>query len=112
MTQDKLPTVDELNAIQKQWMQCDSSDQKQAKAACREMKRCPEIYLSVNKEKTKGLPVWNFSPVWAAPQAIEQARQWMEQRATEELKTGRARLDVYWCAALGKWVAAEQEGKQ
>lgn len=103
----KLPTVDELNAAQAEWMALDSNGPKA------EINRVIKLYeatnplshLSVSPDRTLAAPMIGGMPIWAAKQPIANAMKWAVEYNTGASAKQKIRLDVAWCGSTGKWVA-------
>jgi len=99
-----LPTVDELNAIQKQWMELDSNGpKKEIDRVCNLFReKVPVSYVSVSQDKTIAKPMVEGATLWAKARPIAEAIKWLQDYHSS---TGKPiRTDVAWCGAIGKWV--------
>lgn len=101
------PTVDELNAIQTQWMALDPHAPKpELDRVCALMKKYPRTHLSVSDDGKTAMPMIDGMPAWAHSQPTERALEWVRDygRASGRIDAGGCRIDVAWCGSKGQWV--------
>ena len=107
MKTTKLPTVDELNAAQAEWMALDSLGPKAE--IIRVMKHysatIPKSYLGVSPDLLYAAPMVGGMPQWAHKRPMADAVGYADRYNPTARSDSKIRLDVAWCGATGKWVA-------
>ena len=99
-----LPTVAELNEIQRRWMALDCSDPEPVKAAViKAVSTIPRAYLSVDRSLIVAGVIIDGCPMWATRQPIRQAMRWLMELRDNRHHPG-VRTDVAWCGELEQWV--------
>lgn len=89
------PTLEELNRVQKLWMETEY-DSPKAKEVCELYGRVsPKSYLSLTRDRTKGAPIIDNMPIWTEARPIKEA--------IDYAKAAGIRTDVAWC--VWEWVA-------
>ena len=86
-----VPTLDELNAIQADWMALawDAPEAEQRRVIDA-MKRTPSVYASVNASATGAIVMLPGQPMQALPISLDKARKILQEMG--------ARTDVAWQA--------------
>jgi len=97
-----LPTVDELNKIQADWMALDpTGDLRERERVIRSMEQYPAVYLSITPDGALANVVVDHMPLWANRRPTAEAVEYVKAMRTWKQK----RTDVAWCGQDGKWVA-------
>lgn len=74
MNTQKEITIEQLNDIQKQWMELQHDDPKEKQARVYKlMEDYPQSYLSINKDRTKANVVYRGMPCFAEGQPLQDA---------------------------------------
>jgi hypothetical protein len=98
-----LPTVDELNDIQAQWMKLESTDSEAKKnEVFALMETLPKYYVSASIDLKKGFPICNGGIVWSEEREIKLALAYVSECSQ---RFSGCRLDVVWVGVLGKWIS-------
>lgn len=99
-----LPTVEELNDIQTQWMALESTDSEAKKnKVFALMEMLPKYYVSAGSDLKKGFPICNGGIVWGEARGIKEALAYVSECSR---RFSGCRLDVVWVGSLGKWAPA------
>ena len=94
------PTVAQLNEIQAEWMNLDSSAPLAEKQRVfKLMEGYPKSFLSVSSDRTYATPFVNESPCWAESRPIKEAIQFLNSPSIHN-----GRTDIGWCGSIGAWV--------
>lgn len=96
------PTLDELNAIQQQWMKLDPTESTEAERqkVFAQMRRLPRAHCSVSNDGKQANVMVDGGPMWALSRPTQDAVRWLK-----EFNHPGTRTDVAWCGAKGEWVA-------
>jgi hypothetical protein len=98
----KLPTVDELNAVQDEWMKLDSNGPEKEKNRVLALYAAviPKSYLGVSEDKMLAGLMIDGAPIYANKRPIEEVIKHAQSFPHRVIRT-----DVAWCGSIGRFVS-------
>lgn len=106
---ETLPTLAELNEIQRQWMALDPSDHSPHRdKVLNLMKKYPRLHLTVSGDGQSFNAVLDGMPFFARAQTWDTIRAFVDNGNFPPGVRAQYRPDVAWCGSRGEWVSVSQ----